>query len=64
MVGGCDAARECFRYAGFVGVEPAGKTLRILYWMALGKAEMLGMTRGASRPPRIPYDPEILAGAS
>jgi hypothetical protein len=49
------------KYAGFVGVTPHGHTLRILYEMALGKAEMLGMTAGSKEASavRLDYDPAL-----
>jgi hypothetical protein len=35
-------------------------TLRELLWLATGKAEMLGMTKGSGQPAVIPYDPKLL----
>jgi len=41
-------------------VSPAGLTLAELWLMALGKAELLGMTKG-SHVERVPYDPALMA---
>jgi len=51
---------ECFECAGFLGVEPKGKTLRVLVWMAVGRAKFLGATTGEPSS-RIPYDPALMA---
>lgn len=42
-------------------MTPYGHTLAILFQMALGKAEMLGMTSGsgAAQQAVLPYDPVL-----
>lgn len=37
-------------------------TLRIVYPMAMGKAEMLGMTEGGGKKEVAPYNPLALQG--